>query len=204
MKYTKKNIIKGAFEVFIRRGYDSTSISVLQEELAMSRGAMYRYFKSKDELFIAVIDQYFFRIFDLLLADIKEELILSDFIKKLHQHQRLILSILSNKNITNNIFYSYTALIIQAAKYYPGFVNRFAKVDCRFVSQWKDALSNSIKAKEIRNDSNVEILSSLFSNVCLKDMSGGNLDESTFIVNAAIDIKSRKNIMDYLYSLIKI
>ena len=41
MKNRKEYILEKAFDVFMSKGYDSVSITVLQKELGMSRGAMY-------------------------------------------------------------------------------------------------------------------------------------------------------------------
>lgn len=203
MKYNRKKIIKGAFEVFIKKGYDCTSVSDLQQELKMSRGAMYRYFKSKNELFTAVIDEYFFRIFGFIQVEIKKDLSVSGLIEKTCRYQKLVLSILSKNDVDYSILINYTALIIQAAKHYPGFVSRFVNIDNQFVLQWKSALKTDIDINVVRNDIDTDLLSILFNDVCMRKIYAVDEDDSLFIHNAAADIRWRKDILDYLCFLIK-
>ncbi len=205
MKYSREYILRRAFDVFMNRGYDSTSISVLQEELNMSRGAMYRYFKNKEELFFAVIDAYFFRLFDKLLKNIDKQLSLEELIAVIYRRQKLHLNAFSRAGVTHTFFLNYTALIIQAAKYYPNFLERFRVINSKLLETWRNALKNSIDHNEIRSDINIDIMSILFNNACMKESSDRYCEEgSSFVVNVFHDIERRKEVLDYLYSLIKI
>lgn len=203
MKYSREYIIRRAFDVFMTRGYDSTSISVLQEELSMSRGAMYRYFKNKEELFISVIDEYLFNLFERLLQRFDENITLSELIELVHRRQKLVLSAFTRAGVNQTVFLNYTALMIQAAKYYPDFVKRFKEINHRLINNWKIALENSAKTGEIREDVNVEILSILFNNAGLRESSEEKYRDRNFENNIICDINKRKEVMDYLFSLIK-
>lgn len=186
------------------RGYDSTSISVLQTELNMSRGAMYRYFSNKEELFHAVIDEYFFRLFDKLLSNVDENLTLAQLIEIVYRRQRLTLNVFTRAGVTHTFFLNYTALMIQAAKHYPGFLEHFKDINNRMTENWRKALVNSINAGEVRSDINIEIMSILFNNVSVKESSDRNPEKSSFTTNILKDMEKRKEVVDYLYSLIKI
>lgn len=203
MKYSREYILRSAFDVFMERGYDSTSISVLQQELKMSRGAMYRYFKNKEELFISVIDVYFFRIFEKTLDIADKDLTIKELIEAIHRRQRLVMAIMVKANLNRAVFLNYTALMIQAAKHYPGFIERFEKKETRLQQALRNALVKSIKIKEIRTDVNIDILCILFSNTAVREASSTECDESRFKFNIIKDIDRRKEVMDYLFSLIK-
>lgn len=203
MKYSREYILERAFDVFMEKGYDSTSISVLQQELDMSRGAMYRYFRNKEELFVSVVDQYFFRIFEKILKNVRENLTAKEMIEVVYRRQKFIASALEKSNITRAVFLNYTALMIQAAKHYPDFVNKFKKIETRLLQSWKNALKNSIKAKEVKNDINISVLSVLFSNTTIREASNNNKGGCRFSSDIIKDVEERKMVMDYLYSLIK-
>lgn len=49
-------IIKAAAEAFLELGYDKTSMSLIAERLGGSKATLYSYFKSKDDLMLAVLD----------------------------------------------------------------------------------------------------------------------------------------------------
>ncbi|MDH6309590.1 AcrR family transcriptional regulator [Dysgonomonas sp. PFB1-18] len=204
MKYSREYILRRAFDVFMNKGYDSASISVLQEELNMSRGAMYRYFKNKEELFFAVVDEYFFNLFEKILKSIKDDLTAKELIELIHRRQKLFLNAFTRAGVTHTFFLNYTALMIQAAKYYPNFIDRFGVINRTFLDHWKTALENSIENKEVREDIDIEIMCILFNNTSVKESSDRSSDDSMFTVNILRDMEKRKKVMDYLYSLIKV
>lgn len=203
MKYSREYILRRAFDVFMSKGYDSTSISVLQEELNMSRGAMYRYFKNKEELFNAVIDEYFFRLFDKLLHNVDANLTAAKLIEVIYRRQRLIMNTFLRAGVTHSVFLNYTALMIQAAKHYPNFINHFGVIYDKLLNNWKNALTNSIKAGEVRSDIDIEIMAILFNNTTVRESSDNECDDRLFTKNVMHDMERRKEVMDYLYSLIK-
>lgn len=206
MKYSREYIIKRAFDVFMNKGYDSASISVLQKELNMSRGAMYRYFKNKEDLFIAVIDEYFFRIYNRILLNIGDDLTIAELLEKLHRRNKLIVRVFTKSGITHMAFLNYTALIIQAAKHYPDFIFHFRAIHSQLLLLWKKAILKSIECKEIRDDVNIDIMCIMFNNINIKESSdsSNNCDEAHFKINLLNEIDKKKQVMDYLYSLIKI
>lgn len=54
---TRTEIVSCARDLFYRRGYDGTSFSDIVKASDVCRGNIYHYFKSKDEILGAVIDQ---------------------------------------------------------------------------------------------------------------------------------------------------
>lgn len=62
----QKRIIDGAAQVFAERGYRLTTIDQIGQALGLSKGAIYIYFKSKEELFVAVLQAIYERRFALL------------------------------------------------------------------------------------------------------------------------------------------
>jgi len=204
MKYSREYILRRAFDVFMVKGYDSASISVLQDQLGMSRGAMYRYFKNKEELFISVMDEYFFNLFRRLSKSIDEDVTLPAYIEMIHRRQKLVLGTFRRAGVTHTIFMNYTALVIQAVKHYPAFLTRFKDINSQLIENWRTAIQNSIDAGQVRPDVNIEILARLFNTASVKESSDNDYDESRFTIGIEADMNKRKEILDYLYSLIKI
>ncbi len=52
----KQEIIQGALTVFLRKGFEKSTIADIAQELQISQGLCYRYFASKEEIYDAVID----------------------------------------------------------------------------------------------------------------------------------------------------
>ena len=60
-------IITAAEDVFTRKGFDEARMDDIAEETGLSKGTLYNYFKSKDDLIIAILDRIFqreFRVFE--------------------------------------------------------------------------------------------------------------------------------------------
>jgi AcrR family transcriptional regulator len=53
----KEQILETALKIFARRGLIGTKLSMIAAEARISQGLLYHYFKSKDELFITLIEQ---------------------------------------------------------------------------------------------------------------------------------------------------
>lgn len=54
---TRVKLIEAAERVFVRAGFDASSVEQIAEEAGFSRGAFYSNFKSKDDLFLALLDK---------------------------------------------------------------------------------------------------------------------------------------------------
>lgn len=55
---TKKRIAEAAKNLFIQKGYASTSIENISEATGVSKGNIYYHFDSKEGLFIHVLDEW--------------------------------------------------------------------------------------------------------------------------------------------------
>lgn len=54
----KHRIIDGALKTFLRRGYKKTTMDNIGKDLGVSKGAVYQYFTSKEDLFLEAFDLY--------------------------------------------------------------------------------------------------------------------------------------------------
>jgi len=59
----KTQIINAAEGVFMEKGFDQARMDDIAEETGLSKGTLYLYFKSKDDLIIAILDRMFQREF---------------------------------------------------------------------------------------------------------------------------------------------
>ena len=51
MNDTRDFIVERAFCLFLQRGYEGISIRDIQEAVGLSKGAIYHYFRSKEDIF---------------------------------------------------------------------------------------------------------------------------------------------------------
>ena len=72
-----EKILDAATELFSENGYNATSISDISKKAGISKGLVYNYFKSKDELLDAIIFksfEEFDRLYDILSSDAENPL----------------------------------------------------------------------------------------------------------------------------------
>ncbi|HEY3243502.1 MAG TPA: TetR/AcrR family transcriptional regulator [Phycisphaerae bacterium] len=53
----REEILEVAAQVFARRGYPGTDVQIVADELGVGKGTIYRYFPSKQDLFLAAVDR---------------------------------------------------------------------------------------------------------------------------------------------------
>ncbi|MFS0864779.1 TetR/AcrR family transcriptional regulator [Fredinandcohnia sp. 179-A 10B2 NHS] len=79
----KQLIMEKALELFAKQGFEATSVQQITEHCGISKGAFYLSFKSKDELILALIDQFmieFITDIDYLVSNsVDTEKLLYDF-----------------------------------------------------------------------------------------------------------------------------
>ncbi|MDO3679669.1 TetR/AcrR family transcriptional regulator [Paenibacillus ehimensis] len=54
---TRKHILATAKELFVQKGYSATSIDEIRVKSGMSKGSIYYHFKSKESLFLKLLDE---------------------------------------------------------------------------------------------------------------------------------------------------
>jgi AcrR family transcriptional regulator len=59
----KGQILTAAEDVFTQKGFDDARMDDIAEETGLSKGTLYLYFKSKDDLIVAILDRIFQREF---------------------------------------------------------------------------------------------------------------------------------------------
>lgn len=57
MADTKEKILMTALQLFARDGYEAVSVRNIAEELGMTKGALYRHYKNKRDIFDSIVDR---------------------------------------------------------------------------------------------------------------------------------------------------
>ncbi|WP_325048925.1 TetR/AcrR family transcriptional regulator [Peribacillus saganii] len=109
----KQLIMEKALELFAEQGFETTSVQQITERCGISKGAFYLSFKSKDELILALIDNFMMQItaeIDYAVRNTKDDgIFYINFITQPLTHfiSILILSKLSPRNKRNHLIRNY-------------------------------------------------------------------------------------------------
>ncbi len=68
-KHGREKIITTAFTLFLNKGYQKTSLNDIISATNSSKGAIYHHFKSKHAIYLAALDEYFFKLYDNIIID---------------------------------------------------------------------------------------------------------------------------------------
>ncbi len=69
----REQIIRHALEIFAKRGYHRTSVSDIARAAGISKGLMYNYFESKEDLLITVLEYVMQQAMDMIFNSIAEK-----------------------------------------------------------------------------------------------------------------------------------
>ena len=59
MADTKEKILHTALRLFARNGYEAASVSDIAGELGMTKGALYKHYKNKREIFNSIVERMY-------------------------------------------------------------------------------------------------------------------------------------------------
>lgn len=89
-KEKKQMIMNAALELFANEGYHATSISKIAEKANISKGLMYNYFSSKDELLTKIIQTFSEEVTEMMNPDHDEEITLEEAIQYIDLYFEMI------------------------------------------------------------------------------------------------------------------
>lgn len=59
MADTKENILMTSLHLFARNGYEAVSVSTISGELGMTKGALYKHYKNKRDIFDSIVERMY-------------------------------------------------------------------------------------------------------------------------------------------------
>jgi AcrR family transcriptional regulator len=164
MKDTKEIILKTALDMFMYNNYEAVTINSIIHASGLTKGAIYHYFVSKEDLFKAVVDKYMLEN----RADTTVEFLsLKDFIQYSIDIMkgRMTKLILENPTTHHEVPINYLSLMVDAFRHYPN----YAKIGTLFIKsqkqRWEIVINKAIEKGEIRKDIDVEVTIANFLNL---------------------------------------
>lgn len=195
MDSTREFIIEQAFKLFLERSYDAVSINDISKAIGFTKGALYHHFRSKEELFISVVDRYLFiPEIDLDVDSVS----LDKYIQvSIQQTEKMIKSLFSVTQVFSPL--NYMSLFADAFRHYPGYREAKSSFISNETVKTEKVLEKAVRSGEIRSDINIPLIA--VNLVSINMGLAGNL-----LRNNSIDdgIELLKKQMSEFYKLLKI
>ena len=142
---TKMLITEKAFQLFLNNGYKQTSINDLVAATELSKGAIYHYFKSKEQIYEEVIETYILSYYRQVDWDNLKDLNIDELEERIAEfYKYFVPKILS---ITQKGMSRYFILFFEALEIQPSFKDEIQK----FYTQLRKLLSKEIKKSGSKN-----------------------------------------------------
>lgn len=85
-KETRQLLLESAVEIFAQLGFHGASVDKIAEHAGFTKGAVYAHFHSKEELFLAILEQQMQLHVDNILQIIEQQQSLSHFIETIDEY----------------------------------------------------------------------------------------------------------------------
>lgn len=169
----KEKIIQSAFQVFTKKGYQTTTMDDIAKEVGVSKAALYQYFKNKKELLNEIVLSYHTMFRDVIRAALERqdsdsqnlaEEVQGALLKKYRLHHEMLFEVIAiaahDEEIKQSLKSEYekdTALLKELLQKLIDNGKIATKIDAETLSQLFIALYVGMAMKVIMGDDSVEI-----------------------------------------------
>lgn len=180
---TRDCIIEAAAPVFNKYGYLGTSLSDVLKQTTLTKGAIYHYFKNKDDLALAALEYNLTRASKLNFGSVKE---------KTHSCDKLIAFACTFKN-NYNLMKKMGGCPVMNAAVDSDDSNKLIKNSvCSFINMWRTSIikiiEQGIAKNEIRADVNAEDISLNFVSLIEGALAMSKVTEDKSFIDKAVDL----------------
>jgi AcrR family transcriptional regulator len=147
---TKERIIEEAFKLFLNHNFEKVSITDLEKAIGKTRGAIFYFFKNKEELFNEVVNTYIVKVQDPSEKfHFDDNISLRQFIYQYINDINTTMSKMLSLSVVN-IYKGYFSLYMQASRIYPNFVEIMTRNSMKELNLWEKVIARAVQAKEIK------------------------------------------------------
>jgi len=167
-KSHKEELFATTFRLFILHGYDGVSFSDIEKATGMSRGAIFHYVDTKQDLFRQVIKMF---VIDKQSIDMKikygKDSSLHDFIdayvKGVKRTMKEVKQLIGDDVSTALCSRAYLNIIQQVASILPDLFMSYQQCMDREQQVWQQVITRAIERREVQSGIDVELLAQTFS-----------------------------------------
>lgn len=165
MKITRDELLIAAFKLFMSVNYEKASFAELGKMLGMSKAGIFKYYKNKQELFIAVVDKFWFSTQNPRNKFTETNGTFAEFIDEYVRGVQRTMDILGNligvdgdKVAQEKFSYhaQYFHFLFQVLQYDPDAKEKLRNLVASDYAYWRAAIQHAIDTGELRKGVDVE------------------------------------------------
>ena len=160
MKNTREHILNISLGLFLQKGFKDVTMKEIVEKTGMSKGAIYHYFESKEQLFLEIVNNFFSSI-EAHYYELNND--------SLYQfYQDYINHFIESSNWQNEsekddfINMNYISLIFDALKLFPNLHEKLKESLQVQLTVWKEVIHNARNKGEIKSSMDDEQIARMF------------------------------------------
>ena len=205
MKITRDELLIAAFKLFMSVNYEKASFAELGKMLGMSKAGIFKYYKNKQELFIAVVDKFWFSTQNPRNKFTEINGTFAEFIDEYVRGVQRTMDMLGNlvdvggdKVAQGKFSYhaQYFHFLFQVLQYDPDAEEKLRNLVASDYAYWRAAIQRAIDNGELRKDVDVEDAVVMFRQVYM-----GLSFEMSFL--GGLDTERLAKHLRAVYSLLK-
>lgn len=165
MTDSKEHIIAVSCKLFLQKSFKEVTMNELVRESGMSKGAFYHYFKSKEDLFLAVLEFFFTTVHSFHYGNFSKNSLYEfyhDYSKNVESLTRKFIPLLKDDDTDNDLTMNYFTLAFDALKLFPDFRNKMLESQAVESQMWTDSIRRAKMSGEIRTNIPDDKLAEMF------------------------------------------
>lgn len=138
-------ILKEAFKLFLQKNIEKVTVPELERVTKLQRGGIFYHFKDKANIFIEIIDRYYFSPLNIFYPLRPDNICsMKDYIDRKNEHIRKIQSWFINEELSISPYTAFFHLAEQANLYIPDFRKKMSDFLSSDKKYWRLAASSDI------------------------------------------------------------
>ncbi len=177
---SKEHILRTAFKLFLYKNYKEVTLRDIVRETGLSKGGFYHYFSSKEQLFLEVINTYYFEKMKIDYSKLSHNSLWDfyhDYVKQVKRTMTAFQKELFQPNTPVNI--NYITILFDAMKLFPDFQKKIKKVMKEELNEWINIVKSARRKKEFSSPMTDEQIARMFiysnDGIALRLLLEGNL-----------------------------
>lgn len=166
MKTTKSTILQKSLNVFLKDGYKGASMHKIVTTSNISKGTFYHHFKSKEELFLRVFEEYYLNKIQHFYKEIAQTSFidfLNDVLKRAKEVSDEFFASLDFKMTPKqNAYKSIHLLFLDALQNFPEYNPKVQDLNTKERAYWYHSIKEAQNSGEILNTIGVKEITNLF------------------------------------------